>query len=92
MSEPLVDTYGWNSIQFAVRLRVIRRQCNLSQDELAYRAGVSRNTVSNMESYGDAKLSTIVAISNAMRMPLHAWFLPDDEWRKWYGFNIPKEE
>ncbi len=92
MSEPLVDTYGWNSIQFAVRLRVIRRQCNLSQDELAYRAGVSRNTVSNMESYGDAKLSTIVAISNAMRMPLHAWFLPDDEWRKWYDFNIPKEE
>lgn len=85
------DTYGWNDVQFAVRLRVIRRRCNLTQDEVAYRAGVSRNTIVNLETYGDAKLSTIAAISNALRMPMHAWFLPDDEWRKWYDFNIPQD-
>lgn len=87
----IADTYGWNDIQFAVRIRVMRRRCNLSQEELAYRAGVSRNTITNLESYGDAKLSTIVAVSNAMRMPMHAWFLPDDEWHKWYDFNIQQE-
>lgn len=86
------DRYGWNAVQFAVRLRVIRKRCNLTQGEVAYRAGVSRNTVVNLEAYGDAKLSTIVDISNALRMPMHAWFLPDDEWRKWYDFNIPKED
>jgi len=91
MSDILADTHGWNGIQFAVRLRVIRRRCNLSQDELAYRAGVSRNTISNLETFEDAKLSTIVAISNVLRMPLYAWFLPEDEWRKWYDFNIPVE-
>lgn len=85
------DSYGWNSVQFAVRLRVIRRKCMLTQSELAYRSGVSRNTITNIESYGDAHLSTIIAISNAMRMPLHAWFLPEDDWRKWYDFNIPQE-
>lgn len=88
----LADTYGWNGIQFSVRMRVIRRRCNLTQSELAYRAGVSRNTVTKMESYCDVKLSTIVAVSNAMRMPLHAWFLPEGEWRKWYDFNIPQED
>lgn len=88
----LADTHGWNSIQFSVRMRVIRRRCNLTQSELAYRAGVSRNTITKMESYCDVKLSTIVSVSNAMRMPLHAWFLPEDEWRKWYDFNIPQED
>jgi len=87
----LADTHGWNDIQLAVRIRVIRKRCNLSQEELAYRAGVSRNTITNLETYGDAKLSTIVAISNAMRMPMHAWFLPDKDWKDWYDFNIPEE-
>jgi DNA-binding XRE family transcriptional regulator len=86
------DTYGWNDVQFAVRLRVMRIRCNLTQDEVAYRAGLSRNTIVKLESCGDAKLSTIVAISNVLRMPMHAWFLPDDEWRKWYDLNIPQED
>lgn len=87
------DTYGWNDIQFSVRIRVMRKRCNLTQEELAYRAGVSRNTIVKIETYrGDAKLSTIADISNAMRMPMHAWFLPEDEWRKWYDFNIPQED
>lgn len=90
MSDFLEDRHGWNSVQFAVRLRVIRKKCNLTQEELAYRAGVSRNSIVNLESFSDVKLSTLVSVSNAMSMPLHAWFLPEDEWRKWYDFNIPE--
>jgi DNA-binding XRE family transcriptional regulator len=87
----LVDTYGWDAVQLSIRLHVIRLRCNLTQEELAYRAGISRNTIVKLESCGDTKLSTIVALSNAMRMPMHAWFLPEDEWRKWYDFNIPQD-
>lgn len=87
----LADRYGWSGIQFAMRLHQIRLVCNLTQDELAYRAGISRNTITKLEAGSDTKLSTIVELSNVLRMPLHAWFLPDDEWRKWYDANIPQE-
>lgn len=88
----LADRYGWNGVQFAIRLHCIRIRCNLTQDEVAYRSGVSRNTVVKLESGADAKLSTVIAVTNALNMPLHAWFLPEDEWRKWYDFNVPKDE
>lgn len=88
----LSDRYGWNGIQFAMRLHLIRTLCNLTQGELAYRSGVSRNTIVKLESGNDVKLSTIIAITNCLNMPLHAWFLSDDEWRKWYDFNIPRED
>lgn len=89
----LSDTHGWNATQLYWRLFLMRTRCNLTQTELAYRAGLSRNIITKLESGGhaDAKLSTLVAVSNVMRMPMHAWFLPEDEWRKWYDFNIPQE-
>lgn len=83
----LVDKFGWRGIQVAIRMHAMRIRCNLTQESLAERAAISRNTISKLELSGDMKLSTLTAVSDALRVPMHAWFLPEDEWRKWYEFE-----
>lgn len=68
----------------AFRLRAVRERSNLSQTDLASRANVSRNTVSNLENTNDAKLSTLIALSAALGVPAHTWLLPDRDWFEWF--------
>lgn len=48
------------------RIRRYRLQQNLKQHDVAQKAGVSPRTVRNMESGGDVRLSTIVAVLRAL--------------------------
>lgn len=66
-----------------MRLQMVRKQVFMSQREVAVRAGIARNTVSNIELDDDAKLSTLQQLSDALDVPLDAWFVPDSEWLEW---------
>lgn len=68
----------------AFRLRAVRERSNLSQQQLAEVAGVTRQTISNLENTSDAKLSTILALSAALDVPAHTWLLPDRDWFEWF--------
>jgi len=48
------------------RLRRYRLQQNCTQKDLAREAGVSLRTVRNMESGGDVRISTIIAVLRAL--------------------------
>lgn len=49
------------------RLRAYRLQQNLPVDEVAGRAGLNRNTISNAEAGKDARLSTVIRILRVLR-------------------------
>ena len=50
------------------KLRQARDDANMSQEELAKKSGISRTTISGIESNEDTvvKTSTIIAIANAL--------------------------
>jgi len=52
--------------EIGARIRRYRLQQNLKQHDVAQKAGVSPRTVRNMESGGDVRLSTIVAVLRAL--------------------------
>jgi transcriptional regulator with XRE-family HTH domain len=59
------------------RMRRYRLQQNIPQEDLAEKAGVAPRTVRNMESGGDVRLSTIVAVLRALgRTDVIDAFLP----------------
>jgi transcriptional regulator with XRE-family HTH domain len=50
-------------------LRRIRRECDLSQEALAHRAGLARNHVSELErARRDPGLATLVQLADALNM------------------------
>lgn len=53
-------------LEVGARLRTYRLQMNLSQAELAVRAGVNRTTIRDMESGQDSQLSTLVKLLRAL--------------------------
>lgn len=73
------------------RFRAVRERRNLSQQELADKTGVSRNTVSNLENTSDVKLSTLLALSAALDVPVHTWLMPDRKWSDWFCDSYPQE-
>jgi transcriptional regulator with XRE-family HTH domain len=50
------------------RLRAQRMALDLTQPEVAERAGVSKGTVSNIESHGQATLESLVRVLQALRL------------------------
>ncbi|WSJ23213.1 helix-turn-helix transcriptional regulator [Streptomyces sp. NBC_01324] len=53
------------------RIRERRMRCNLTQEQLAYRAGISRDTVHRIEAArNDAPISYFWRIARALDMPL----------------------
>lgn len=74
-------TYGDS---FGNRLRTIRRERGLSQEELAHRCGMHRNQISNLErntsnrepKIADPQLSTVYRLAKALRVP-PVYLLPD---------------
>lgn len=50
------------------RLRIRRMGLNLTQAEVAARAGVSKGTVSNIEKHGQGTLESLVRVLQAMGM------------------------
>ncbi len=67
------DTAGWQAYRTAVgdRLRAARIQANLTQEDLAHRAGVSRNVVQRIER-GDPeapRLSSLWRLARELRLP-----------------------
>ena len=68
----------------AVRLRQLRADRNLSQEDVAYRAGLGRSMYQQLEKgegrrglAADPKLRTLVAISQALNVSV-GLLLPDD--------------
>ncbi len=75
------DTYADS---FAHRLATVRRAREMSQEELAHRAGMHRNAVSNLERgvgnhkpfVADPRLSTVYRLAKALRVS-PALLMPD---------------
>ena len=55
-------------VELGKRLRVRRMEQNLTQAEVAARAGVSKGTVSNIEKHGQGTLESLVRVLQAMGM------------------------
>lgn len=60
------------------KIRDIREQKKMSQEELSQKSGVSRTTISNLENNIDktAMTSTLVKIANALDVTVDQIFLP----------------
>lgn len=60
------------------KIRDIREQKKMSQEELSQKSGVSRTTISNLENNIDktAMTSTLVKIANALGVTVDQIFLP----------------
>lgn len=63
---------------FAANVRRIRRAQEMSQEELAHRAGLHRTYVSGLERGGGRNPTIRVAdsIAKALKVPIEALFLP----------------
>ncbi len=71
-------------IHFAANVRRIRRQREMSQEELAHRAGLHRTYVTGLEKKGGTRNPTIrVAynIAKALEVPIEALFIETDALR-----------
>jgi len=63
--------------QFAARLRELRRAAGLTQGELAKRAGLSRNGVSQLEqAVRDPSFATVAALAEALGTDCKAFLQP----------------
>lgn len=62
-------------LQLSERLRFLRRKYNLSQEELARRAGISTNYLQNLESDHPKNASMIVLGKLAKGFGIPAWQL-----------------
>lgn len=62
--------------QFGKRLKELRLQANLSQEELAERVGVATKTVSYWENaHNPVTLSKIPVIANVLNVPVYKLFI-----------------
>lgn len=59
-----------NTLSIVQDLSAVRKQAGMQQADLAERAGVSRMTVSRVESGYDPKLSTVYELARALGMEL----------------------
>lgn len=66
-----------------MRFRIVRERLHLSQQEVADKVGIARNTISNFENNADIKLSTLVDLSTTLDIPPHVWLSPDEDWLWW---------
>jgi transcriptional regulator with XRE-family HTH domain len=62
------STYHEVCKELGNRLRMRRMELNLTQTEVAARAGVSKGTVSNIEKHGQGTLESLVRVLQAMGM------------------------
>lgn len=73
------------SLTLALRLRLLREHAHLAQCELAAKAHLSRNAISGLENGArDTKVSTIIALADALGVPAHTFLLPEREWIDWF--------
>lgn len=63
-----------------LNLRAVRRQMDITQDELAKKSGVSRATISYLESgvATDAAVSTLTKLASALGISVRELFLPNE--------------
>lgn len=76
--------WGDFSDRLALRLRILRERSNLSQEDVAYQAGITRYTYQRLEKgttrNGDPvnpTLRSLIAIAQALRVGLHD-LIPDE--------------
>lgn len=66
---------------FSKRLRRVRRQRNLSQEDLAHLTGMHRTEISALErGKREPRLQTLIKLSAALKMPINDFFI-GVEWR-----------
>lgn len=69
--------------RLAQRVRAKRTQLEMSQPRLAEVAGLGEGTIQALEkSRRLAKLDVLVRLSAVFQMPVHLFFVPEDQWRK----------
>jgi transcriptional regulator with XRE-family HTH domain len=77
----VADPWPKRARQIATRLRGLREDAGLSQEQLAYAAGISRNHVQMLErgigTWVNPRLSTLYGLADALGCRL-ADLLPDD--------------
>lgn len=63
-----------------LNLRAVRRHQDITQDELAKKSGVSRATISYLESGAatDAAVSTLTKLASALGISVRELFLPNE--------------
>jgi transcriptional regulator with XRE-family HTH domain len=67
---------SWLKIRFGKRLRQVRRERDLTQEQLAEAVGVSAEAVSNFERGVHApSFETLEKLSEALRVTVHELFL-----------------
>lgn len=71
------------TIHVGTRFRMVREAYGLSQQDLADKSCISRNTISNLERCNDIKLSTLLELSVRLGVAPHLWLAPDSEWLLW---------
>ncbi|MBC7463708.1 MAG: helix-turn-helix transcriptional regulator [Actinobacteria bacterium] len=67
MSEVVRSTAGWE-IEIGHRIRAVRRQYGMTQQELADRANISRSTVKYLESGAGSSLATFINVVRALEL------------------------
>jgi transcriptional regulator with XRE-family HTH domain len=66
------------------RLKELRDQARLSQNELAVKSGVAANTIRDLEQNrrDDAQWTTLMKLCEAMKLTLDAFWIPNDGTKK----------
>jgi len=77
----VADPWPRRAKQIATRLRTLREDAGLSQEQLAYSAGISRNHVQMLErgvgAWVNPRLATLYGLADALGCRV-AELLPDD--------------
>lgn len=63
---------------FEIQLKKILKERKISQLELANMSGLSRQTVNMIIAGGDMKMSTMIALSEALNVPMSYWFAGEE--------------
>lgn len=71
-------------LRVADRLRMVRKVCGMSQEALAEKSSVTRNTITNAERGKHISMVTFFKISQALNVAPHYLILPDEEFLAWW--------
>lgn len=70
---------GGSEKQMGIKIRERREELRMTQEELANKSGVSRQTISALENgkYDNVLIGTLAAIANALGVTVDKFFYPE---------------
>lgn len=72
------------------RIRWIREQLQLRQDEMADLCGVSKSTVLEVEQGKPKDVAYLIVISRGVKCPFHKLWWPSERWERFVAENLEK--